>query len=106
MILVEKIDVNLDGLRDYDAIIKVIDDAILQLFPYLADKMMESDVVQYSLNDGQSQVTTQLKSNQDFTNVIGNLEKLRGLYVGLSNRRDGNSVIQLQDSQNFTGWGC
>lgn len=106
MILVEKIDVNLDGLRDYDAIIKVIDDAILQLLPYLADKMLDSDVVQYSLNTGQSQVTTQLKSNQDFTNVIRNLEKLRELYVGLSNRRDGNSVIQLQDSQNFTGWGC
>ena len=106
MIFVKKIDINLDGLRDYDAIIAVIDAAILDLLPYLADKMLNSDVVEYSLNTSQSQVTTKLKTNEDFTNVIGNLEKLRSLYVSMSNRRDGNNVIQLQDSQNFTGWGC
>lgn len=101
MIYVEKIDVNLDGARDYEAIIAIIDAAILELMPYLAEKMLDSDVVEYTLNTGQSQVTTKLKTNQDFTNVIGNLEKLRNKYVQLWNRREGNGVIQLQDAQNF-----
>lgn len=101
MIYVKKIDINLDACRDYDAIIEIIDTAILELFPYLTAKMLDSDIVEYSLNTGPSQVTTKLKTNQDFTNVIGNLEKLRALYVGLANRRAGNNVIQLQDSQNF-----
>jgi len=101
MIFVEKIDVNLDGARDYAAIIAIIDAAILELMPYLAEKMLNSEVVEYSLNTGPSQVTTKLKTNEDFTNVIGNLEKLRTQYVMLWNRREGNGVIQLQDAQNF-----
>lgn len=101
MIFVEKIDVNLDGCRDYAAIIAIIDAAINELLPFLAVRMMESNVVEYSLNTGPSQVTTKLKTNEDFTNVIGNLEKMREQYVMLWNRREGNGVVQLQDAQNF-----
>lgn len=92
--------------RDYDKIIEAIDDAISQLMPFLVEKMLNSDVVKYKLNTGQSTVETDLRTESDFTGAIINLEKLRLFYEMLRDRQRGLGVVQLQDQSNFNRNGC
>jgi len=107
MLVVKKVNVNFDSCVDYRARIAVIDQAIDDLLPFLMEKMLNSDMVEYSLNTGQSTQTVKLKTNEDFTAAIGNLRKLRQLFVSDLNEREGNNIVQLQDSSNFRfPWGC
>lgn len=87
--------------RDYDYIISHLIDVINQLLPYTFEKMLNSDVVKYKLDTGQSVVETDLKTSDDFTKTIMNIEKMIKFYEMLRDRQRGLDVIQLQDASNF-----
>lgn len=75
-------------------------DAIINALMLTAAKSASNDnILQYSLNDGQTVINTMYRGTKAIFQSIESFERLKQMYINKLNGR----VIRLVDSKNFTG---
>lgn len=59
------------------------------------------NILEYSLDDGQSKIKTVYRGATDLANSIQGLEKLLEIYIVRYNKLKNGSITRLSDSKNF-----
>lgn len=82
-------------------------DKIKQIISALTQAMLDgaptSNILEYSLDTGQSKMKTVYKGAQDIVNQISALEKLCDIYIVKYNKLNNGNIVRLIDSKNLKG---
>lgn len=96
----KKISINFKS-RDYQLIIRQIDEALELLHDALVKDVFENNKTGYKLNTGQSDVSVTIDTSKDAIGNIERLEKLRDYYLTKRQTDIAGRVIRLRDQNNF-----
>ena len=81
---------HLDKIKKIDAIIDALENTAL-------DAAANSDVTEYSLDDGQTKIKTMYRSSTEIIKAIQSYEQLKQMYVNRLNGR----MVRLMDGKSF-----
>ena len=80
-----------------------IDAVILALYDVLIKAALKDHITEYSLDDGQTKITTDYRGAQSVQKSISALEFAKQVIITRLNKNQTGSIIGLVDSQNLTG---
>lgn len=92
----------IESCASISAKIKAIDLIIDALIISIGKAAAGENITQYSLNDGQTIISTTKRSVSDMEASVSAMQKMRNLYV---NKKTGR-VFRMVDGKNLTGHGC
>ncbi len=84
-----------DSFEDVKAKIEAIDLIIAALLVQATASVSNSDIDEYSLDDGQTKIKTKYRGVSAIAKAIQDFQKLRQIYINSGNGR----VVQLRDSK-------
>lgn len=86
--------------------INKIQQVIAALTQTMLDGAPSGNILEYSLDTGQSKMKTVYKGSESIVNQISALEKLCDVYIVKYNRANNGNIIRLVDSKNLKGGFC
>lgn len=84
--------------------INKIKDVIAALTQTMLDGAPQGNILEYSLDTGQSKMRTVYKGANAIVGQIAALEKLCDIYIVKYNKLKHGNIVRLQDSKNFKGF--